>query len=191
MQQWRAPRTLVLGGMGSGKSAHAESLITDIGTETYGPAIYIATAEARDGDMTARIERHKVRRGAGWHTVEEPLEIAIALRRYGERGAPILIECLSLWLANLLEAGRQPIAETADLLAALAAVPAPVVLVSNEVGMGGVPGNALARQYAEAAGTMNQTVAAVCDHVVLVAAGIPLSLKSERPVANAVRTRLT
>ena len=177
----------MLGGMGSGKSAYAESLLANLMADGDGSATYIATAEARDADMAARIERHKARRGGGWRTVETPLEIAVDVRRYGERGAPVLIECLSLWLANLLEAGRDPVAETADLLAALAAVPAPVVLVANEVGLGGVPGNALARAFAEAAGTMNQTVAAVCDHVLLVAAGLPLTLKNQS--ANATRTR--
>ena len=187
-QQWPAHRILVLGGMGSGKSSYAESLITDIAPDNYGHATYIATAEARDADMAARIEQHKVQRGAGWRTVEEPLDIAIAVRQHGVRRAPVLIECLSLWLSNLLEAGRNPAAETADLIAALAAVPAPVVLVANEVGLGGVPGNALARKFSEAAGAMNQTVAAVCDHVVLVAAGLPLSLKS-KPTTS-IRTRL-
>jgi adenosylcobinamide kinase / adenosylcobinamide-phosphate guanylyltransferase len=173
--------------MGSGKSAYAESLLAELMADGDGSATYIATAEARDADMAARIERHQARRGGGWRTVETPLEIAVDVRRYGERGAPVLIECLSLWLANLLEAGRDPVAETADLLAALSAVPAPVVLVANEVGLGGVPGNALARTFAEAAGTMNQTVAAVCHHVVLVAAGLPLTLKNQP--ANATRTR--
>ena len=193
--QWRRPRTLVLGGMGSGKSVFAESLVADLmaeGTLSAGrgtAAVYIATAEARgDADMAARIERHRARRGAGWTTVEAPLEIAAEILRHGGRGAPILVECLSLWLANLMEAGRDPAAETADVVSALAAVPAPAVLVSNEVGLGGVPGNELARRFAEAAGAMNQTIAAACNRVVLVAAGLPLNLKNE--ALSSVRSRL-
>lgn len=167
------PLTLVLGGMRSGKSRYAESLVAADGEL----ALYIATAEARDPEMAARIRHHQGRRDPAWTTVEAPLDLAGALRRQGPGGYPILVDCLTLWLSNLLEAGRDPEVETGTLLAALREVAAPVVMVSNEVGMGIVPVGELTRRFADAAGRLNQAIAARADRVVLVAAGLPLVLK--------------
>ena len=163
------PVTLVLGGAGSGKSLYAEGLIADGG-------VYLATAEARDAEMAERIRRHRERRGGAWETVEEPLDVAAALARL-EGGRPLLVECLTLWLSNVLEAGRDAQTEGRSLVGAVADVTAPVVLVANEVGLGIVPDNALARTFRDAAGRLNQDMARLADRVVLVAAGLPLVLK--------------
>ena len=167
---------LVLGGQRSGKSRFAEGLIARSGLAP----VYLATATAGDGEMTERIARHRDRRGDGWRTVEEPLDLAGALAREAGDGKAVLVECLTLWLANLMGADRDLDAETAILVAALAAAKGPVVLVSNEVGGGIVPDNALARRYADALGTINQRVAEAAERVVLVAAGQPLLLKPAR-----------
>lgn len=167
---------LVLGGQRSGKSRFAEGLIARSGLAP----VYLATATAGDGEMTERIARHRERRGDGWRTVEEPLDLAGALAREAGDGKAVLVECLTLWLANLMSADRDLDAETAILVAALAAAKGPVVLVSNEVGGGIVPDNALARRYADALGTINQRVAEAAERVVLVAAGQPLLLKPAR-----------
>lgn len=166
------PVTLVLGGIRSGKSAYAERLVT-----ARGNGIYLATAEARDAEMARRIESHKERRGEIWTTVEAPLDLVAALREMSGPEIPLLVDCLTVWLANLMEAGRDPEAETRCLIAALSELPGPVVLVSNEVGLGGISPNALARAFADSLGTLNQSVALVADRVVLVAAGLPLVLK--------------
>jgi adenosylcobinamide kinase/adenosylcobinamide-phosphate guanylyltransferase len=166
------PVTLVLGGARSGKSAYAEALVTATGN-----GLYLATAEAGDAEMAQRIARHRARRGAGWSTHEEPLELAGALRRFARPDRPILVDCLTLWLANLLTAGRDAEVETTGLLAALAALEGPVVFVSNEVGLGLVPQTALGRAFRDAAGRLHQALAAAADRVVFVAAGLPLPLK--------------
>jgi adenosylcobinamide kinase/adenosylcobinamide-phosphate guanylyltransferase len=163
--------TLVLGGARSGKSKHAEALLA----RAPGPWTYVATAEARDDEMQARIARHKARRGADWHTLEVPLELADAV--LGLEGQPALIDCLTLWLSNVLLAGRDVTAECARLTDALKAVRGPIVAVSNEVGLGIVPDNPLARSFRDAQGVLNQQVAAIAGSVILVTAGIPLTLK--------------
>lgn len=165
--------TLVLGGARSGKSAYAESLIQG----APGDPVYIATGEAGDAEMAARIERHVARRGARWRTVEEPLDLAGALRREAVAGNAVLVDCLTLWLSNVMAAGRDPQAEESRLVGALAEAAAPVVVVANEVGLGIVPDNALAREFRDHAGRLNQAVAGVADRVVFVAAGLPLTLK--------------
>lgn len=164
--------TLVLGGARSGKSRYAEALVRDAGG-----GIYLATAQALDDEMAARIARHRAERGNAWTTIEEPLELAAALERNAQAGRPILVDCLTLWLSNLMGAGRAGERETARLIAVLKALPAPVVLVSNEVGLGIVPDNALARAFRDEAGRLNQAVAAAAGRVVLLAAGLPLVLK--------------
>ena len=164
--------TLVLGGARSGKSRYAETLLREAGG-----GIYLATAQALDSEMTARIARHRAERGHGWTTVEEPLELAAALERGAQAGRPILVDCLTLWLSNLMGAGRAAEAETARLRAALKTLPVPVVFVSNEVGLGIVPDNALARAFRDEAGRLNQAIAAAADRVVFLAAGLPLVLK--------------
>jgi adenosylcobinamide kinase/adenosylcobinamide-phosphate guanylyltransferase len=172
--------TLVLGGARSGKSRHAEGLIED----AAGDAVYLATAEARDNEMAERIQRHRRRRAAQsptrWQTVEEPLALAARLAEMARPGRPILVDCLTLWLSNLLLAGRDIAAETAGLIAAIPVLAGPLVLVANEVGLGIVPDNALARDFRDRAGTLNQAVAAAADRVVFVAASLPIVLKEPR-----------
>jgi adenosylcobinamide kinase/adenosylcobinamide-phosphate guanylyltransferase len=164
--------TLVLGGARSGKSIYAEQLLTGI----PGPWAYIATAEAFDDEMHERIRLHKSRRGSGWVQHETPIELADTLaNRTAE--LPSLVDCLTLWLSNLMHAER-PIREATDaLVTALSKRIAPCVIVSNEVGLGIVPENALARAFRDEAGRLNQKIAAVADKVVFVAAGLPLTLK--------------
>jgi adenosylcobinamide kinase/adenosylcobinamide-phosphate guanylyltransferase len=165
--------TLVLGGARSGKSAHAERLV-----EAHaGEHVYLATAEPGDGEMAERIARHKARRGEGWRTVEEPIALAVALRAAATPGSAVLVDCLTIWLSNLLLAGRDAEAEASGLIETLAEAGGPVVLVSNEVGLGIVPENALARAFRDHAGRLNQRVAQAADRVVLVAAGLPVVLK--------------
>lgn len=166
------PVTLVLGGARSGKSRYAEALMRGAGG-----GIYLATAEALDEEMIERIARHRAQRDAAWLTVEEPLELASALERHARGNRPVLVDCLTLWLSNLMGAGRVIGTETDRLLAALSALAAPVILVSNEVGLGIVPDNALARAFRDEAGRLNQAVAARADRVVFLAAGLPLVLK--------------
>jgi len=162
--------TLVLGGARSGKSRHAEALIERAG----GGGLYLATAEIGDAEMAARVAAHRKRRGPQWTTIEEKLEIAARLE---EARRPVLVDCLTLWLSNLMHAGRNPLAESEALLATLATMSAPAVLVANEVGLGIVPENALARAFRDHAGQLHQRVAAAADRVVLMAAGLPLVLK--------------
>ena len=168
-----APRlVLVLGGARSGKSRHAEALV-----ERHPPPWrYIATAQALDAEMTARIAEHRARRPAGWLTTDAPLDLAGALAATPD-GQPVLIDCLTLWLTNLLLSGADPEPEASRLAAALAAPRGPWFAVANEVGLGIVPDNPLARRFRDAAGRLNQTVAAAADEVLLVAAGLPLRLK--------------
>lgn len=163
---------LVTGGARSGKSALAEGLVQAMGP----PAVYIATAQALDGEMAARIAAHQARRGPGWTTHAAPLELVQALQQT-DGGQPRLVDCLTLWLSNLLQAGRDWQAEAQALAQAIAAQAAPVVFVTNEVGAGIVPENALARRFRDAAGHLNQTVAAACDEVYLSVAGYPLKVK--------------
>jgi len=170
-------RVLVLGGQRSGKSRYAEQLVRASGLSP----VYLATAAAGDGEMRERITAHRARRVEGWRTVEEPLDLAGALARETGEGFHVLVDCLTLWLTNVMGAERSVDEQTGRLLDVLARVTGPVVLVSNEVGSGIVPDNALARRFADALGTLNQRVAAAVDRVVLVAAGLPLVLKSEQP----------
>lgn len=168
--------TLVLGGARSGKSAHAEGLAAASGREV----VYIATAQAGDGEMAARIAHHRTSRPAGWLTVEEPLELLAAIERHP--GKTVLVDCLTLWLSNLMFSSEEPdvgaiVRERARLCEGLKKVQGDVILVSNEVGMGIIPMGAVTRLFADEAGRLNQAVAAVADRVVLVAAGLPLVLK--------------
>jgi adenosylcobinamide kinase / adenosylcobinamide-phosphate guanylyltransferase len=165
--------TLVLGGARSGKSRYAEALVTsaaDAGT-------YIATAEAGDAEMAARIAHHRLHRGDFWRTVEAPLDLAPAILAYADPARPLLVDCLTLWLSNLLGAGRIVEHESETLLGALRDAAGPVVLVANEVGLGLVPETPLGREFRDGAGRLNQSVAAQAQRVVFVAAGLPLVLK--------------
>jgi adenosylcobinamide kinase / adenosylcobinamide-phosphate guanylyltransferase len=165
---------LVLGGARSGKSRYAETLV-----EAAGSGVYLATAAALDAEMAERIRRHRERRGKSWTTLEEPLEIARALTAVAA-GRPVLVDCLTLWLSNVIAAGRDVERETDALIDALAHRDAPVIAVANEVGLGIVPENALARLFRDHAGRLNQRVAARADRVVFMAAGLPLVLKEPR-----------
>ncbi len=165
------PIALVLGGARSGKSRFAEEMIERTGR----PAAYLATAEAQDGEMSARIAAHRARRGARWTTIEEPVEIVNAL--LAETARPVLIDCLTLWLSNLMGAQRDIGFEIGRLLSVLPQLKTPIVLVANEVGLGIVPDNAMAREFRDHAGRLNQGVARIAQRVVFMAAGLPLALK--------------
>jgi adenosylcobinamide kinase/adenosylcobinamide-phosphate guanylyltransferase len=167
-------RALVLGGARSGKSALAERLALARG----GEAVYLATAEPFDDEMRARVARHRQDRGAGWRTVEAPRDLAGALRAEDGPGRTLLVDCLTLWLTNRMLDGADPEADAAALAGALAGLAAPVALVSNEVGLGLVPDTPLGRRFRDAQGRLNQRVAAACDLVLFVAAGLPLALKA-------------
>jgi adenosylcobinamide kinase/adenosylcobinamide-phosphate guanylyltransferase len=164
--------TLVLGGARSGKSRFAEALVSAAGAATY-----IATAEPRDVEMKSRIAAHRDRRGSSWQTLEAPLDLAAALSEADTSGRPVLLDCLTLWLSNVMEDGRDIGGETDRLVSSLAYLTCPVVMVSNEVGQGIVPANALARRFRDQAGALNQTMAAFADRVFFVTAGIPAQLK--------------
>ncbi|HJT06694.1 MAG TPA: bifunctional adenosylcobinamide kinase/adenosylcobinamide-phosphate guanylyltransferase [Stellaceae bacterium] len=175
------PLTLVLGGARSGKSRYAEALI-----EAAAPAaLYFATAQALDDEMSERIRHHRARRGQRWTTREAPLDLAAALSDGARPERPVLVDCLTLWLSNLLMAGRDVEAAIAELIETLPRLEGPAVLVANEVGLGIVPDNALARAFRDHAGRLNQRVAAAADCVVLVAAGLPLVLKEARKIIEA------
>ena len=167
-----AHMTLVLGGARSGKSRYAET----VAMSSPPPWAYLATAEALDDEMAARISEHRNRRGAQWQTIEAPLDLAGALA-----GAPlsvtILVDCLTLWLSNLMLADSDIDGEIERLERVMAARNAPVVLVSNEVGSGIVPNNAQARRFRDLQGRLNQRIAARADRVVLVVAGLPMFVK--------------
>jgi len=172
-KQAAGPRqlTLVLGGARSGKTRHALNLAS-----VFARKVYIATAEPHDEEMRTRIARHAAERDSTWTTIEAPLALAEALA--DRHGAEIfVVDCLTIWLSNLMHAGRDIVAETERLSAALKACPAHVVLVSNEVGLGIVPDNALARAFRDAQGRLNQEIARVADVVEFVAAGLPLRMK--------------
>jgi adenosyl cobinamide kinase/adenosyl cobinamide phosphate guanylyltransferase len=163
--------TLVLGGARSGKSRYAEGLITALPP----PWTYIATAEAGDAEMAARIEGHRVRRGREWRTLEAPRNLARALSACGEE--PVLVDCLTLWLSNLMLAEANIEVETAQLEQMLAAANGPRVLVANEVGSGIVPSTPLGRRFRDQQGILNQRIAARAERVILTVAGLPLALK--------------
>jgi adenosylcobinamide kinase / adenosylcobinamide-phosphate guanylyltransferase len=167
--------TLVLGGARSGKSAFAEKLVGDSGLAK----VYLATATAGDDEMKLRIARHRTQRGEGWTTVEEPLALVDVLTREATRGRAVLVDCLTLWLSNLMLAERDPDVEARRLTRFLGVARYPVVLVSNEVGLGLVPDTPLGRRFRDAQGRLNQIVAALVPNVVFIAAGLPLWLKNQ------------
>lgn len=165
--------TLVLGGARSGKSTFAEQLAAQSGL----PGIYVATAQAHDSEMDARIAAHKARRGDGWTTLEAPLDIAGVIT--GETGPDrvMLVDCLTLWVTNLMMAEEDMDVAFDRLSAALRDARGPVILVSNEVGQGIVPDNAMARAFRDHAGILHQRVAAIADTVYFTIAGLPQKLK--------------
>ncbi|MBV8835915.1 MAG: bifunctional adenosylcobinamide kinase/adenosylcobinamide-phosphate guanylyltransferase [Alphaproteobacteria bacterium] len=164
---------MVLGGARSGKSRYAERHLI---ARTPPQWNYIATAEALDDEMTQRIAEHRARRGDNWHTIEAPRDLPSALNGL-PRDATVLVDCLTLWLSNLLLAGADIEADVARLDAALIKMDGTVVLVSNEVGLGIVPDNALARRFRDLQGALNQRIAARADLVVFMMAGLPLVVK--------------
>jgi adenosylcobinamide kinase/adenosylcobinamide-phosphate guanylyltransferase len=168
--------TLVLGGAASGKTAWAERLVLGAGTQP----VYLATAQAWDAEMQAKIARHRDSRGTGWHTIEAPLDLTLPL---GDARADqaVLLDCATLWLSNHLLAEHDLAVESAGLLRALENCQACVVVVTNEVGAGIVPDNAMARQFRQAQGELNQRLAQAADLVVAVMAGLPLVLKGQLP----------
>jgi adenosylcobinamide kinase/adenosylcobinamide-phosphate guanylyltransferase len=172
-------KMLVLGGVRSGKSRYAEEL-----ARAQARAVtLIATAEARDEEMAARIEAHRRHRDARWRVIEEPLALAAALRAAGSPGSLVIVDCLTVWLSNLLcgedtDAVRR---ETRALLDVLASGAGDCILISNEVGFGIIPANALARRFCDEAGVLHQRIAAQCDRVLLMVAGLPLTVKDSQP----------
>jgi adenosylcobinamide kinase/adenosylcobinamide-phosphate guanylyltransferase len=179
-------RTLVFGGARSGKSAHAETLAAASGKEV----IYVATAQAGDDEMAARITHHRQRRNQTWTTVEEPLSLGAAITRWSAPERLILVDCLTIWLSNLLFSEPANFPEVGEIippasferererfLQALEQAAGDVILVSNEVGMGVIPQGAISRWFVDEAGRLNQVVAARCERVLWVAAGLPLQLK--------------
>lgn len=169
--------TLILGGAASGKSAFAEDLV--LKTKSA-PPIYIATAQVFDDEMAQKVAKHREMRGSGWQTIEEPLDLPGALAQV-QTGQPVLIDCATLWLTNLILGEHNVETHTNALKDALKTCKGPVVIVSNEVGQGIVPDNALSRRFRNAQGRLNQQLATEADLVVAVMAGLPLLLKGTLP----------
>jgi len=170
-------KVLVTGGGRSGKSEYALRL-----AEAHANKVFIATAESKDPEMAERIERHKLRRGQGWRTVEEPLDLVAALAEWKSGAEAVVIDCLTLWLSNLLLRGDSPesiLNQVQALAQEVEKSSADLVMVTNEVGSGIVPENELARRFRELAGLVNQRLGKVCGRVVLMVAGIPLCIKEE------------
>jgi len=168
--------SLVTGGIASGKSDWAEALAST----AKRPRVYIATAEARDDEMRTKIARHRQQRGDGWQTIEAPLDLPAALRSVAADRV-VLIDCLTLWLSNHLLAGSDLSAQTEALRTALIRAEMPVILVSNEVGSGGIGPHAEMRRFQQAQGVLNRQIAASADLAVAVIAGLPLALKGVIP----------
>jgi len=172
---------LILGGCRSGKSRFALELAARLGKRK----LFVATAEPFDDEMRERIAKHRADRGPDWQTVEAPVALAEALQDHAAEADVVVVDCLTVWLGNLLCPEHQPPRWQADaissLLAGLAKRPAHIIVVSNEVGLGIVPDNALARRFRDEQGRLNQQVAAIADTVVFVAAGLPVMLKGKLP----------
>jgi adenosylcobinamide kinase / adenosylcobinamide-phosphate guanylyltransferase len=173
-----AQKTLILGGVRSGKSRYAGELAA-----AHGRAVtVIATGAARDEEMAARIKAHRASRPAQWSVVEEPLRLAAALRTAAPSGV-IVVDCLTLWLSNLLCLEDEDLLrrESASLLDTLPALETDCILISNEVGFGIIPASALARRFGDEAGALHQRLAELCDRVILMVAGLPVTLKTADP----------
>lgn len=176
MSEQRNGAVFVLGGARSGKSAYAEKLARETGL----PRHYVATAQAFDDEMRARIARHRVDRGADWVTHDCPLSLTGVLREHIRPDRVVLVDCLTLWVTNLMmEEQGDAVMDAAfdDLVSLLASPPGRVILVSNEVGLGIVPENSMARAFRDHAGRLHQKIAAVAGEVYFVAAGLPLKMK--------------
>ncbi|MFD2204030.1 bifunctional adenosylcobinamide kinase/adenosylcobinamide-phosphate guanylyltransferase [Kiloniella antarctica] len=175
MSQIPSPLTnsFVLGGARSGKSGYAEQLVES----QPGDYLYIATARVWDSEMEDRIVEHKRRRDGRWSTYEEPLELVQCLRTAARPGATILVDCLTLWVTNLMMEGRDPDVEGAQLVASLSELECPVVLVSNEVGLGIVPMDKMSRDFRDYAGRLHQRIAAAVPSVIFMVSGLPMQVK--------------
>jgi adenosylcobinamide kinase/adenosylcobinamide-phosphate guanylyltransferase len=175
--------TLVTGGCRSGKSRHAQNLAEAVPAGRRGRRgrrCYIATCVPLDEEMAQRVARHQADRGPEWRTVEQPIAVARAIEAHSAEASVILVDCLTLWISNLMGAGNDMdavVAAAQELAEAVGRSACPVILVTNEVGAGIVPENALARRYRDAAGLVNQILAAACDRVVWTVAGIPVQIK--------------
>lgn len=165
--------TLVLGGARSGKSVFGEALVLNSGLAP----VYVATAQAWDDEMRKRIGTHKARRGPEWVSVEEPDDLEGAVKREAREGRAVLVDCLTVWVTNLMMAEADVAARCRGLCEALAGIESPVVLVSNEVGLGIVPENRMAREFRDHAGRLHQDLAALANQFFFVAAGLPLKMK--------------
>ena len=174
---------LVTGGARSGKSNFAEEQAREFGQQLGKSLVYIATAEAFDDEMIARISRHQDRRGPEWHTVHAPLDLAQAITQADGQG-PCVVDCLTLWLSNLMMAEQEIEAAADALLTALASRSDPMILVTNEVGCGIVPKNALARRFRDEAGRLNQLIAQAVDEVYACISGIPVKIKPQQEQTN-------
>jgi len=170
--------TLILGGARSGKSRYAEKIGENwLNENPKGERIYLATCQVFDDEMSNRVDKHKEQRGGNWTTIEEPLLLSEALKRETNSSRFVLVDCLTLWLTNHLLAENDTDEAITELCETLTQIESDVVLVANEVGLGIVPDNKLARQFRDIAGLCNQRVAAVTDKVVFIAAGLPMTLK--------------
>ena len=167
---------MILGGAASGKSDFAETLVKGTGRNL----VYLATAQAHDAEMQAKLAHHREARGAGWQTIEEPLDVGRILATVSGDTA-VLLDCATMWLSNQMMAENDLAEAEAGLMAGFALCPAPVVVVSNEVGLSVVPDNALARRFRDAQGRLNQKLAQRAGLVVNVIAGLPQVLKGELP----------
>lgn len=189
-KQRRGGVTLILGGARSGKSRLGEAIVESAAGVGGQSAVYIATAlvtaAIHDDEMRQRIATHRARRGENWCTVEIPHDLSQELSRQLPNGKPILVDCLTLWLTNIMLADRDVEAEIEALAGSFSHVRAALVLVANETGLGIVPDNALARRFRDASGLMNQQIAAAADNVLFVAAGLPLVMKGRNPVLEKV-----
>ena len=170
-------RILVLGGARSGKSRMAEQIVEASGLARF----YLATAEAGDEEMRQRIAEHRARRGADWQTLETPFDLETTLCDTARPDHAVLVDCLTLWLSNILLAKADVEERIAALVSTLKTLPGLITLVSNEVGLGLVPDNALGRSFRDVQGRLNQSVAETCETVIFVAAGLPLVLKGKLP----------
>lgn len=167
----------VLGGARSGKSVFAEKLAVTYGEAKSSKCIYLATSQIWDDEMRARVNVHKERRTAQWDTIEVPLELPKALLEHSYKGCPILVDCLTLWLTNLMMDEQNIDAAGDELINAISSITAPVIFVSNEVGQGIVPDNKMARDFRDHAGLLHQKLAAAVDEVYFITAGLPTKLK--------------
>ena len=174
-------RLLVIGGARSGKSTFAQRCAEARAARDGLETVFVATAQAYDEEMAERIAAHVAARDARWRTLEAPYDLAPAIAEHAAASRVVLVDCLTLWLTNRMLRGDDLETAAAALAESLAASPGPMILVSNEVGWGIVPENAMARRFREAQGRLNQAVAAACDSVVMVAAGLPLALKGSLP----------